>query len=76
MVNQTKLSLLYVEDEEMVRKNAVEYLTRICKKVIEAKDGKVAISLWKEHKPDIIITDIGDTCHTIHKNRRCDTCPR
>jgi len=51
-------TLLYVEDEEMVRKNAVEYLRRISKKVIEAKDGKEAISLWKEHKPDIIITDI------------------
>ena len=51
-------TLLYVEDNEMVRQNAVEYLSRIAKKVIEAKDGKEAIVLWKEHKPDIIITDI------------------
>jgi len=51
-------TVLYVEDEEMVRRNAVEYLSRISKKVIEAKDGKEAIALWKEHKPDIIITDI------------------
>lgn len=51
-------TILYVEDEEMVRKNAVEYLSRIAKKVIEAKDGKEAISLWREYKPDIIITDI------------------
>jgi DNA-binding response OmpR family regulator len=42
----------------MVRKSAVEYLTRVCKKVLEAKDGKEAIKLWREQKPDIIITDI------------------
>ena len=51
-------TVLYVEDEEMVRRNAVEYLQRISKEVIEAKDGKEAIKLWKEYKPDIIITDI------------------
>ncbi len=51
-------TILYVEDDEMVRKNAVEYLKRVCKEVLEAKDGKEAIKVWKEHKPDIIITDI------------------
>lgn len=51
-------TVLYVEDEDMVRKSAVEYLTRVCKKVLEAKDGKEAIKLWREQKPDIIITDI------------------
>ena len=51
-------TILYVEDEEMVRKGAVEYLTRVCKEVLEAKDGKEAIAIWSEHKPDIIITDI------------------
>ena len=51
-------TILYVEDEEMVRKNAVEYLSRISKKVLEAKDGKEAIKVWSEEKPDIIITDI------------------
>ena len=51
-------TILYVEDEEMVRKSAVEYLSRVCKNVLEAKDGKEAITIWKEYKPDIIITDI------------------
>lgn len=50
--------VLYVEDEGMVRRSAVEYLTRVCKNVLEAKDGKEAIKLWREQKPDIIITDI------------------
>ena len=51
-------TILYVEDEEMVRKNAVEFLNRVCSKVLEAKDGKEAIKIWSEEKPDIIITDI------------------
>ena len=54
----SNFTVLYVEDEDMVRKNAIEYLSRICKEVIQAKDGKEAIKLWKKHKPDIIITDI------------------
>jgi len=52
------LTVLYVEDDEQVRKNAVEYLGRICKNVLEAKNGKEAIAVWKTSKPDIIITDI------------------
>ena len=51
-------TILYVEDDDMVRKNAVEYLNRISKEVYEAKDGKEAIRVYKEQKPDIIITDI------------------
>ncbi len=52
------LRILYVEDEEDVRRNAVEYLKRITKEVLEAGDGKEAIKVWAEEKPDIIITDI------------------
>ncbi len=51
-------TVLYVEDQEMVRKSAVEYLNRVCKEVFEAKDGKEAINIWRVKKPDIIITDI------------------
>lgn len=51
-------TILYVEDSEMVRKNAVEYLSRISKKVYQAKDADEAINIWKKEKPDIIITDI------------------
>ncbi len=52
------LRILYVEDEEDIRRNAVEYLKRIAKEVLEAKDGKEAIAVWRDKKPDIIITDI------------------
>lgn len=52
------LRILYVEDEDDVRRNAVEYLKRIVKEVLEAKDGKEAIKIWHDEKPDIIISDI------------------
>ena len=51
-------TILYVEDDDEVRKVAVEYLSRICKTVYEAENGKVALNLWRDKKPDIIITDI------------------
>lgn len=52
------LTLLYVEDEEFIRQNAVEYLSRICDNVLEAKNGEEALEVYKKHKPHIIITDI------------------
>ena len=51
-------TILYVEDDEDVRRVAVEYLSRICKRVLEAENGKVALGLWRDENPDIIITDI------------------
>jgi len=51
-------TILYVEDDEEVRKVAVEYLERICQKVFQAENGKVALNVWRDEKPDIIITDI------------------
>ena len=51
-------TILYVEDDDAVRTNAIEYLKRVSKEVLEASNGKDAIKVWKEKKPDIIITDI------------------
>jgi len=51
-------SILYVEDDEDVRRIAVEYLSRLCKTVLEAENGKEALAVWRDEKPDIIITDI------------------
>ena len=52
------LSILYVEDEKMIRQNAVEYLSRYAKLVFEAQDGEEAFQIYKEEKPNIIISDI------------------
>jgi len=52
------LTLLYVDDEPHIRQNAVEYLSRYCHNVYEAEDGAMGLSLYREHKPDLIISDI------------------
>ena len=56
--NLKSLSILYVEDEKFIRQNAVEYLSRICDNVLEAKEGLEALKIYKAQKPDIIISDI------------------
>ena len=53
-----KLTLLYVEDDDVIRQNAVEYLDSYFKEVHEAKDGQEGLECYEDHKPDIIITDI------------------
>ncbi len=52
------LSLLYVEDDEIIRLNAVEYLSLYFKKVLQAVDGQEALELYERDKPDIIMSDI------------------
>ncbi len=52
------LTLLYVEDDEIIRQNAVEYLCDSFKEVYQAKDGVDALEVYRAKKPDIIITDI------------------
>ena len=52
------LTLLYVEDDEIIRQNAVEYLSDYFKEVYQAKDGQEGIEYFEVYKPDIIISDI------------------
>ena len=56
--NFLNLTLLYVEDDEIIRQNAVEYLSDYFQEVYQAKDGLDALEVYRERKPDIIITDI------------------
>ena len=52
------LTILYVEDEPLIRKNAVEYLSRYCHKIYEAQDGLEGLEIYKAYNPDLIISDI------------------
>lgn len=52
------IKILYVEDEELIRKNAISYLERLFEYVYEAKDGFEALEIIKKENPHIIITDI------------------
>ena len=52
------LKILYIDDEEFIRENAIEYLSFYCDNVYEACDGKDGLEKYNDLKPDIIITDI------------------
>ncbi len=75
MHTKPKYSLLYVEDEESIRRIAISYLGEYFTQIYEAGDGKVALEIYKDKKPDIIITDIEmpkmnglEFCKEIRKN--------
>jgi DNA-binding response OmpR family regulator len=52
------LTLLYVEDEPLIRQQAVEFLSRRYNTVLEASNGEEALEIYLEHQPHIIISDI------------------
>jgi len=56
--NFSNLTLLYVEDDAIIRENAVSYLANYFKEVFEAKDGQEGFEVYRQKEPDIIITDI------------------
>ena len=58
ILNNTKYSLLYSEDEAGVREMVVEYLEDYFSTIYVAKNGKQALEFYELYHPDIIITDI------------------
>ena len=58
MSTSQSLSLLYVEDENFIRENAVLFLEDMFKIIYEADNAFKALEIYHDKKPDIIITDI------------------
>ena len=54
----SNLTILYVEDDAIIRDNAISYLENYFKTVFEAQDGEEAFEIYEEERPDIIISDI------------------
>ncbi len=52
------LSVLYVEDDDMVRANFEQILQRYFKTVYVAKDGEEALAQYNQFKPKVAILDI------------------
>ncbi len=52
------ISLLYVEDEKTIRDYLGDMLSRQVAELHIAFDGKEGLELFKEKKPDVILTDI------------------
>lgn len=51
-------TILYAEDDEGVRNSVSEMLSLLFKEVFIAADGEEAYTLFLEHSPDIVMTDI------------------
>jgi DNA-binding response OmpR family regulator len=52
-------SILYVEDEQEMRENYVQYLQRFYRDVFQARTAEEAYEIYKNKKPNILIADIG-----------------
>ena len=53
-----EITVLYVEDEDMMRESVVTLLKRRFKEVLVACNGAEALDIFKKNKVDIIITDL------------------
>lgn len=51
-------SILYVEDEAMIRKPMQNLMQRLCKDVISASDGAEALEIYQRQVFNIVITDL------------------
>jgi len=52
------MQLLYVEDDDNIRKVYERYLKRKVKSLIVAVNGEDGLDMYLKHKPDLIVTDI------------------
>jgi len=52
------ISLLYVEDDEIVRESMLEFLNRRFDTVLSAENGEDGLDIYRDKLPDIVMTDI------------------
>jgi CheY-like chemotaxis protein len=50
--------ILVVDDDDAVRGLVKKILVKEGHEVLEAPDGQVALRMWEERRPDLILTDI------------------
>lgn len=53
-----RMTVLYVEDDEITREMAYRMLSKYFKTVFPVMDGKQGLEIYREHSPDLIITDL------------------
>lgn len=54
----SKLTLVYVEDDDEIRSYIEEFFIRYVKNIYCAKDAERGLELYKEYNPDLMIIDI------------------
>lgn len=52
------ITLLYVEDENSTREQMTNILRRRVRDVVTAENGAEGLALYREHRPDLVVTDI------------------
>ena len=52
------LKILYVEDEDAAREQMARLLKRRAKELFVARNGQEGLALFKEHAPELVVTDI------------------
>ena len=58
MLKRTKYTLLFIDDEAMIRRIATSVLKPYFLEIYEAKDGEEGLALYRKLQPDIIMSDI------------------
>lgn len=53
-----EITVLYVEDEDIMRESVFMLLKRRFKKVLVAANGLEAMAIYKDEHPDVVITDL------------------
>lgn len=56
--NLKNFTLLYAEDDKSIQVEMLEYFSSYFKEVYVANDGKEALEIYKQNKPDVMILDI------------------
>ncbi|WP_198305782.1 response regulator transcription factor [Arcobacter vandammei] len=56
--NLKNFTLLYAEDDKAIQKEMLEYFSSYFKEVFVCDDGKEALKLYDEKKPDVLVLDI------------------
>jgi PAS domain S-box-containing protein len=58
MNDENKIKILIMEDEELTRKSIAMYLVSKKFKVLEAKNGRIGLELFRREKADLILLDL------------------
>lgn len=57
-LKKSNLTILYVEDEDLIRKEIANILSYVAENIILAKDGEEGLEAFNKNKVDLIITDV------------------
>lgn len=51
-------SVLYVEDDDDIREQLSQFLSKRVAKLYTATNGQEGLDVWRQHNPDVVLTDI------------------